>query len=657
MAGRVPLRPRQRPAGEPGAPAQRGTAVRHRAPHPARTRTRPVRPARGRTPDAHPRAPAAGEAARPAHPGAVLVGPAGRGPGGLPGRPADPRRGTGPGARPGAPRPGVGDPGRRPAPPAGPGPDRPPATAAAAARERGRTRVHDEPARSGGPGRRRAKNRPSPPRGTPPPRSPSPSRSPPRPGGRAPGHRPAPAPRRRGRLRVGRGPDRRPGTGADRGPDRTTVGLAAITGKPGTGKSTLAVHVAHTLAETGFPDGQLYCDLRGTTGTPATPAEVLGRFLRALGIPGQLIPESLDERAEMYRTRLASRRVLVVLDDAAGEGQVLPLLPGSRGCAVLVTGRARSPRSPAPTGSNWTSSTRTWPSNSWPGSSAGNGSRGGPGGRGPGPHGRTAPARPADRGRPARRAPPLDPRVHGAAPRQRTAPARRADARRADDAGQPVPHVRRPRTGRPPAAAPPQHGPGADPPELVGGRPARRPPPLPLRPHGTARRRADAGRRRGRAHRRLPVPLPRDHPGVRAGATGGPPPAGGAAGGARPDGGRLDAPDPAGPPHGVRGDFTVLHGDAPRWEPPASYTEEVLADPLAWLDAEQTALCRMVEHAADEGLHDLSWDLATSLVTLFEVRGHYDLWEQTHLRALAAVRKAGNLRAPPPCARRSARST
>ncbi|MGW7052613.1 AfsR/SARP family transcriptional regulator [Streptomyces sp. NPDC054887] len=123
--------------------------------------------------------------------------------------------------------------------------------------------------------------------------------------------------------------------------ERRAVGLVVIVGKPGTGKSTLATHIAHRAGERHFTDGQLYCDLRGTSGAPATAGEVLGRFLRALGIPGPVIPDSLDERAEMYRTLLGSRRVLVVLDDAASESQVRPLLPGAGSCAVLVTSRVR----------------------------------------------------------------------------------------------------------------------------------------------------------------------------------------------------------------------------------------------------------------------------------------------------------------------------
>ncbi|MFJ8156274.1 BTAD domain-containing putative transcriptional regulator [Streptomyces sp. NPDC094468] len=123
-------------------------------------------------------------------------------------------------------------------------------------------------------------------------------------------------------------------------PDRAP-GIVVVTGRSGIGKSTFAARVAHRLAESHFPDGQLYCQLRGGRADPVDPREVLGRFLRALGLPGPAIPDSLEERGEIYRSMLAARRILVVLDDAVGEEQIFPLLPGGRSCGVLVTSRAR----------------------------------------------------------------------------------------------------------------------------------------------------------------------------------------------------------------------------------------------------------------------------------------------------------------------------
>ncbi|HZM77630.1 MAG TPA: BTAD domain-containing putative transcriptional regulator [Candidatus Limnocylindrales bacterium] len=119
-----------------------------------------------------------------------------------------------------------------------------------------------------------------------------------------------------------------------------TPGIRVITGAGGTGKSTLATKVCHDLAPS-LPDGQLYAELRGMSDTPAEPAEILGRFLRALGVEPERIPDGAGERAEMYRTLLAGRRMLVLLDDAGGEQQVQPLLPGSPGCAVVITSRHR----------------------------------------------------------------------------------------------------------------------------------------------------------------------------------------------------------------------------------------------------------------------------------------------------------------------------
>ncbi len=118
---------------------------------------------------------------------------------------------------------------------------------------------------------------------------------------------------------------------------REMSGVAVVSGPPGVGKTALAVHAGHRIADR-FPDGQLYVALRGGTEAPADPGEVLGDMLRALGVDGSALPSGLDARAGLFRARLADRRVLLVLDDAAGHRQVEALLPGA-GAAVLVTSR------------------------------------------------------------------------------------------------------------------------------------------------------------------------------------------------------------------------------------------------------------------------------------------------------------------------------
>ena len=119
------------------------------------------------------------------------------------------------------------------------------------------------------------------------------------------------------------------------------VRIVVVNGAAGLGKTTLAVHAAHQISAQ-FPDGQLYVDLQGASSLTASPGEVLARFLRDLGVEGDKIPARDDERAALYRTTLARRRVLILLDNAKDAAQVRPLLPGSSSCAVLVTTRNRT---------------------------------------------------------------------------------------------------------------------------------------------------------------------------------------------------------------------------------------------------------------------------------------------------------------------------
>jgi len=142
---------------------------------------------------------------------------------------------------------------------------------------------------------------------------------------------------------TGRGPEIGQLTALLAAPDEAAVTdrylpVAVLRGKGGVGKTALAIHAAHALRQD-YPDGHLYAQLRDGEGQPVATADVLAWFLRALGPPSAALPDGLAERIVTYRSLLGERRVLIVLDDVHSASQVLPLIPGNPGCGVIITSR------------------------------------------------------------------------------------------------------------------------------------------------------------------------------------------------------------------------------------------------------------------------------------------------------------------------------
>ncbi len=423
--------------------------------------------------------------------------------------------------------------------------------------------------------------------------------------------------------------------------DSRAVPVVVVTGQGGVGKTSLAVHAAHGVAGC-FDDGQLFADLHGATAHPVGPGRVLERFLRALGVPGGQVPEGLDERAEVYRNLLAGRRMLVVLDDAAGESQVAPLLPGSG--AVLITSRDRL--------AGLAGATRVEVDVLDAGQSVDLLARVA-GGRVQA----QAAAAAAVAGRCGHL--PLALRIAGArlAARPHWSVQQLADrladeTRRLDELRHGDLAVRASISlsydgsteqarrllrrlalleapvfsgwvaaallDQPPASAEDALD------DLIGARLVET---------------AGSGNGTGgqyRLHDLIRVfareRLAADEPSAEQTAA------------LERALGALSYLADAARRRYYGGDYMRIPSDAPRWPLPRPLVQELVADPLAWYERERAALVAGVRQAARAGLTGLCWSLAFNAATLFEVRAYFDDWRETHDIALQATRQAGHVR-------------
>lgn len=422
----------------------------------------------------------------------------------------------------------------------------------------------------------------------------------------------------------------------------STPTVVMITGRGGVGKTTLALHVAHALAQS-FPGGQLFASFVGGGSRRPGPSDVLGRFLRVLGVPGPAIPEGTEARASVYRDRLGDRRVLIILDDAESEEEVLPLLPGHSTAAVIVTSRMRLtglsaahvevglfPEQDAIGLLEQVAGTERVRADA-----ASSEALVALCGRLPlalriaaarlaaRPHWPVAQlvSRLADEGRR------LDELTH------HSVDVRASIATMHDRLGSDARRLFR-RLG------------------LIKAPDFARWLPMPLLSVSQEKAEdlldvlADArlldvvqgsdGSLRYQFHDLIRVfareqLAKRESRHQRLAAV------------RRMLGAWLYLAREA---HSREygGDYTVLHGAAEVWPLPHSLVDAEIADPLSWYEAERVALTGAVRQAADSGLHEICWDLAMSTVVLFETRSYLDDWRDTHDVALAASRRAGNRR-------------
>ena len=420
------------------------------------------------------------------------------------------------------------------------------------------------------------------------------------------------------------------------------VPIAVVTGAPGTGKTALAVRAAHRVRGI-FPDGQLHAQLRRPGGEPVPATEVLAQFLRALGLTTSTLPEDAGERTALLRARLTGRRVLMVLDDAVGAGQVRPLLPATAGCAVLVTSRSaltsieggllvelgvlaaddalrlldrvvgadrvaaerEAAREVVQLCGHLPLAVRIAGARlaarpGWPVSALA--------------------ARLADEDRRLTELASGDLAVRASLEvgyRGLPAEARRAlrlfGLLRVPSVPAWIPSALL-------GIAPPAGETVLD--RLLDARLVEAAPP------------GQDGEPRYRLHD-LVRAFARERAGAEEAESDRRDALGRALGGWLALAERADRllPGPA---------FCPATSGARRWEPAVGVADRLLGDPAAWFEAERATLVAAVEQAGDDGLHDLCWDLATSLTGFFHLRWHDDDWRRTQAVALAAAERAGD---------------